>query len=894
MNIIGPLTTTFTPDPSCASRTGYTISSGDGGLFAVRGPEPTDTACFPPGFRATEEAWYSPALCPSGFTGAACGALENGQVATVKCTCCPLVASVTFNGRSYFGENLTLPTQFACAQITSAATIAPLTRVVDGSTVTTDTTISTSATIAAYGILIKFTSDDEDNVLEKPQDPERFNKIRLTYGENGIKPHHEALSSDGKIGIGVGVCFAAGLIAFGVLMFLSKRYYAHQQKSLAASETAHIYEAVEASPQKIRRKPVASAVAASTSSVDNTEAGRGYQPVRTTEGSTDGGQSLAKSGRRGISGDLFLWKWEILSIFISVLSLLAMIVVLHVYESHLLEDWKAPISINAVISILSAIFKGSLGPPISEGISQLKWLFFTRQPQSLADLDLFDKASRGAWGSILLIFEQFRAPTKAYFTSFGAALAIVALITDPFAQATISLYSCQRNGSDIASIPRANNYTVNSEPILRYFPSAQVNKRMQLASYIGALNPPANSSASVPVLCATGNCTFPADGNATFNTLTMCSQTWSANDEITAKDNETFGWIWSLGFGNDVGTFGNINASFIILPDTSRSSTDGGPWNTTSLIDVFILSMVRTNATSCNPPECNTNTELLWANFLPTGFTFSLFPCVQTVFASYNAGRYSETVISEEYLHYFPEKKAFQLAVDRTIINGTWRDCVTTESRTDSNTIMAFSPEDQARRIQDRSDGPNKWHAPECVFEMKQPEGLSDFLGTTFFKENHIGRSTWANNMWNNGTTSLESITSFADGLSLSIGAEIRKNAVGPNMLQETRGTTLVTKTCIRVHWGFLSFFATLFVLELIFLLAVVFLTHRGQLKTDWKSSTLAVAFLSGGSARRKEWPVDRPESERSLRLAAEDVKVSLANQGGDWKLSTEETEKRI
>ncbi|KAJ3496843.1 hypothetical protein NLG97_g2356 [Lecanicillium saksenae] len=897
MSVVGSLTTTFTPAPSCASHIGYIISSADGGTFAVRGPLPAETECFPPGFPATEQAYYSPALCPSGFTTAALAAVAGIQVAKSTALCCPSVASMVFVDQTSYQGNITLPTQLACVNLTSAATVAPLTRVIDGSTITTDTTISTSATIAAYGVRVIFTSDDTDNVLEQPPDPERFNKVRLTYTNGTTSLHHDALSPGGKIGVGVGACFAAGLMAFGVLLLWRKKHYAHQQKPSMVSDTSETYEAVQASPRQIRRKPVASMTATSVSSMESPEAGRGYQPVMTTESPTDGRQSDARDCRKRVSDDLFFWKWEMLSIFISILTLLAMIVVLHVYESHLLEDWKPPISINAVISILSAIFKGSLGPPISEGISQLKWLFFTRQPGSLAALDSFDKASRGAWGSTLLIFDQFRAPTKSYVTSFGAMLAIVALITDPFAQATISLDSCQRNGSDIASIPRANHYTVTEEALFRYNPSSGVSEKMQLAAYIGALNPAANSSLSVPVLCTTGNCTYHADGNATFSTLTMCSSTWSADEDITSLE-KSDGWTWSLGFGNEITQQSSktFNASFITLPNTTRSSNDGSLWNSTSLLDVFILSMVRANDSNCDLPECTQIYQLNGERYKPKGFTFSLFPCVKTFSAGYTAGKYSEQVISEDYLHYFPDRYVFQLAVDRTIINGTWRPCTATESLNDSNTIQVWPPEEQQShlKIQDRSDKTNKWYAPECVFEFNRPEKLSKFLGNTFFTDNRVEASTWANKLWRNGTTSLELVTAFADGLAISMGAEIRKGAVGPDMLREARGTTVLTKTCIRVHWSYLSFFAALFVLELLFLLVVIVLTHRSQLNADWKSSTLAVAFLGGGRARRKEWPVDRPESERSLRHAAKDVKVSLVSHSGDWKLATEDSEKQI
>ncbi|KAK1762331.1 hypothetical protein QBC33DRAFT_601833 [Phialemonium atrogriseum] len=62
-----------------------------------------------------------------------------------------------------------------------------------------------------------------------------------------------------------------------------------------------------------------------------------------------------------------LWPYELLSVVLSILAFLAIIALLRVYEGKkTLEQWELPISLNAVISILAAVFKGSLAMPIAE------------------------------------------------------------------------------------------------------------------------------------------------------------------------------------------------------------------------------------------------------------------------------------------------------------------------------------------------------------------------------------------------------------------------------------------------------------------------------------------------------------------------------------------------
>lgn len=69
-----------------------------------------------------------------------------------------------------------------------------------------------------------------------------------------------------------------------------------------------------------------------------------------------------------LRGVISLWKWEIVSLAVSCVVFTVAIVILRAYENKGLAHWKAPISINAVIAIISTIFKGALIVPISNGL----------------------------------------------------------------------------------------------------------------------------------------------------------------------------------------------------------------------------------------------------------------------------------------------------------------------------------------------------------------------------------------------------------------------------------------------------------------------------------------------------------------------------------------------
>ncbi|KAK9422921.1 hypothetical protein SUNI508_04588 [Seiridium unicorne] len=102
-----------------------------------------------------------------------------------------------------------------------------------------------------------------------------------------------------------------------------------------------------------------------------------------------------------------------------------------------LQSWWLPIQPNSAIAILTTIGKAALTVPAAACISQLKWRHFLLQPRTLADLQLFDEASRGPWGSALLFCRLCSSPQV--FVALGFAfVTIVALGIDAVAQQVLS------------------------------------------------------------------------------------------------------------------------------------------------------------------------------------------------------------------------------------------------------------------------------------------------------------------------------------------------------------------------------------------------------------------------------------------------------------------------
>lgn len=99
--------------------------------------------------------------------------------------------------------------------------------------------------------------------------------------------------------------------------------------------------------------------------------------------------------------------WEMVCLVLATGSLVALTVLLQTYNDHQVPDWtlgRTEITLNAVVSILSTLFRSLLSIPVAQSISQLCWVWY-KQPRSLRDACYYDSASRGPWGSVQLLLK---------------------------------------------------------------------------------------------------------------------------------------------------------------------------------------------------------------------------------------------------------------------------------------------------------------------------------------------------------------------------------------------------------------------------------------------------------------------------------------------------------
>ena len=124
------------------------------------------------------------------------------------------------------------------------------------------------------------------------------------------------------------------------------------------------------------------------------------------------------------------WTPEILAITLSTVCLVAIIVVLLVYNGKETPRLPYGITLNATISILATASRSLLAFTVAASLGQLKWCWYQQHERDIRDLQIYDDASRGPWGGLIMLFSMRIRP----LASIGATIMILTLAVDPFVQ----------------------------------------------------------------------------------------------------------------------------------------------------------------------------------------------------------------------------------------------------------------------------------------------------------------------------------------------------------------------------------------------------------------------------------------------------------------------------
>ncbi|CAG7566181.1 unnamed protein product [Fusarium equiseti] len=126
------------------------------------------------------------------------------------------------------------------------------------------------------------------------------------------------------------------------------------------------------------------------------------------------------------------WGLEILSVTASLTLFIGMFVIFFTMQDKPVSEWPFPISINAAIAVLSTACTAAMMHNVSAFIGQLKWLYLKTRPCQLDNIQTFDEASRGPYGSLMFLFKA-----SWNMATLGAIITILRLGFSPMAQGVI-------------------------------------------------------------------------------------------------------------------------------------------------------------------------------------------------------------------------------------------------------------------------------------------------------------------------------------------------------------------------------------------------------------------------------------------------------------------------
>ncbi|KAK4669186.1 LOW QUALITY PROTEIN: uncharacterized protein QC763_200780 [Podospora pseudopauciseta] len=215
------------------------------------------------------------------------------------------------------------------------------------------------------------------------------------------------------------------------------------------------------------------------------------------------------------------WWPEIASSLFSLLCIPALVILLRSYDDRPLSEWYLTITPNIVIAFIFTICRISFIYPLVQALAQQRWNWF-KSPRSLDDFRVFDEASRGPWGSLLLMIRMKGRPLgilsrphhkHRYLDSHSS------IVTYPSRMVPVM-------GNDTAVAKKVDEfyYVSGNRANGRLFPLQQALRSSGSTTPIQLVPYP-------PPTCRTSECTWPG-----FNTMAICVNMTNVTSLLTYDD----------------------------------------------------------------------------------------------------------------------------------------------------------------------------------------------------------------------------------------------------------------------------------------------------------------------------------------------------------------------
>ena len=219
------------------------------------------------------------------------------------------------------------------------------------------------------------------------------------------------------------------------------------------------------------------------------------------------------------------WLWELLAVLLSAALTIALCAILDHYNGQPVPVFgsvlNSGITLGTIVALLTTLSVAASLVAVQECLSQLKWLWYAGRSRPLADLETYDRASRGTFGSLQLLWKL----RLRFLPNLGALLVIIHLAIVPLAQQSVLSQSMHVPAQDAAATAPVRS---------QYFDGPLQPQNVEIPEGYDSLGPNmkgavlggiffANSTVpDITPVCTIGNCTISG-----YQSLAVC---WSKAD----------------------------------------------------------------------------------------------------------------------------------------------------------------------------------------------------------------------------------------------------------------------------------------------------------------------------------------------------------------------------
>lgn len=325
---------------------------------------------------------------------------------------------------------------------------------------------------------------------------------------------------------------------------------------------------------------------------------------------------------------LATWWLECVCLLLMVIALIAVAVTVYKYEGMPQPRWRYSVTVNTLIALYTVIITAAMVKILSSGLSQLKWLWYSKQ-RCLGDIEYWDQATRGPWGSLCLLW---RLRARDLIAILGALTIVLAILLAPLTQLLVQYRTCRilDSGSN-ATISRRNNFWSTGKRTGAL--QATIPTDLQNTITGGVMG--TNLNTVVPT-CASGDCTF----TESYRTIGYCSHcTDLVSEVVTSCDADKYRCTYYLPSMHFNYTFGGgpVYLAYVMVNKTSTADS-----NYTVTIRNPIDTSLKPDFQDCTKKLGDDS----WICYRYGAANCSLYPCVKQMNAAVDRGLLHETTTS--------------------------------------------------------------------------------------------------------------------------------------------------------------------------------------------------------------------------------------------------------